>query len=289
MLLPLKVLLDDARAGGYGVGTFTAFNMETARGVIDALIADQAPAAVSITRRMTPYLDVEGLAHYIEDRAAATELPLSLHLDHATDLALVERALRAGFTSVQYDGDNLSYADKVSTTLEAVAMAKSYNNASTEAELEHIGRSGVEVGGGLTEPGEAADFVAATGIDILAVSIGSNHGQSEGEANLDIPRLQAIHQATDVHLALHGGTGVEPAQVVAAIAAGITKISYFHGMAASATKRLAAELSNTPHGMIATLLDESFRESYGQRCTEMLRVYGTPTRAPSALSSPSDD
>jgi fructose-bisphosphate aldolase class II len=288
MLLPLKVLLDDARTGGYGVGTFTAFNMETARGVIDALISEQAPAAISITRRMTPYMDVEGLAHYIQDRAAATEVPLSLHLDHATDLALVERALRAGFSSVQYDGDNLSYADKVRTTLDAVAMAKAYN-ASTEAELEHIGRSGVEVGGGLTDPAEAADFVEATGIDILAVSIGSGHGQSEGEANLDIPRLQAIHEATSVHLALHGGTGVDPAQVVASIAAGITKISYFHGMAADATKRLAAELPNTPHGMIATLLDESFREAYGQRCREMLRVYGTPTRAPSAQPSSSSD
>jgi fructose-bisphosphate aldolase, class II len=287
MLVPLKVLLDEARIGGYGVGTFTAFNMETARGVIEALVADQAPAAISITRRMTPYMDFEGLAHYIQDRAGAADVPVSLHLDHATDLQLVERALRAGFTSVQYDGDGLGYADKVRTTLEAVAMAKAYD-ASTEAELEHIGRSGVELGGGLTDPTEAADFAEETGIDILAVSIGSGHGQSEGQAELDIPRLRAIRAATDVHLALHGGTGVDPAQVVASIAAGITKISYFHGMAADATARLGAGLPSTPHGMIATLLDESFRESYGQRCRAMLRIYGTPSRAPSA-ATPGDD
>jgi fructose-bisphosphate aldolase class II len=281
MLVPLKALLDDARTGGYAIGTFTALNMETVRGIVDAVVSEQAPAAISITRRMTPYLDLEGLAHYIEDRAGEASIPLSLHLDHATELGLVERALRAGFTSVQYDGDNLTYAEKVVTTSEAVAMARAYG-ASIEAELDHIGRTGYETGGGLTEPADAVDFAAATGIDILAVSVGSWHGQAQGDARLDIPRVQQIRASTDVHLALHGGTGVDPAQTVAAINAGITKVSYFHGMAAAAMTRLARDLPTTPHGMIATLLDACLRVAYGEQCRRMLDVYGAPGRAPSA-------
>lgn len=281
MLRPLKPLLDDARRDGYGVGTFTAFSMETARGIVDAVTAAGTPAAISVTRRMTPYLDLEGLAAYVRAKAEAAPVPISLHLDHATELDLVERALRAGFTSVQYDGDALSYEDKVRTTVEAVAMAAAHG-ASTEAELDHIGREGVEQGGGLTDPAVAADFVARTGVDILAVSIGSNHGQAPGAAVLDLQRLADIRAATDVHLALHGGTGVDAAQVVASIGAGITKISYFHGMAEAAMRRLARDLPSTPHGMIATLMDESLREAYGAQCAAMLRVYGGPDRPPSA-------
>jgi ketose-bisphosphate aldolase len=281
MLVPLAGMLDRAREGGYAIGTFTALNMETARGIIDAAEAAEAPAAISITRRMTPYLDVEGLAAYIVDRAGRSPVELSLHLDHGTTLALVERCLRAGFSSVQYDGDNLSYADKVATTRDAVAMARSFG-ASIEAELEHIGRVGYDPSGGLTLPADAADFVDATGVDILAVAIGSTHGQAPGEANLDLVRLAEIRAATPVHLALHGGTGVPLDQVVASIAGGITKVSYFHGMAQAAAERLQLELPTTPHGMLATLLDNCLRETYGAQCGRMLRAYGTPTSPPTA-------
>jgi ketose-bisphosphate aldolase len=279
MLVPFTPLLDDARKGGYGVGTFTALNMETARGIIEAAERCRAPLALSITRRMTPYLDLEGLAAYIVWRAERSDVPLCLHLDHGTDLALVDRCLRAGFTSVQYDGPGLAPADRVATTKEAVAMARSYG-ASIEAELGHIGRVGYEESGELTTAQDAASFVAATGVDILAIAIGSTHGQSPGTAQLDIPRLREISAATPVHLALHGGTGVPSDQVVAAIEAGITKVSYFHGMARAAAERLLDELPDTPHGMLTTLLDGCLRETYGAECARMIGVYGTPTAAP---------
>src|SRR5262249_22165376 len=123
MLTSFVELLEPARSGGYAIGTFTALNMETARGIVEAAESRRAPVALSITRRMTPYLDVEGLAAYIIRLASEADVGVCLHLDHATDLALVERCLRAGFTSVQYDGADLDYDEKVATTKEAVAMA----------------------------------------------------------------------------------------------------------------------------------------------------------------------
>ena len=236
MLVPLAPLLADARTGGYAVATFTVFNFETARGVFEAIELEGVPAGVAVTRRMTSAMDFEGLAAYLVARSEAAAGPIALHLDHSTDLDLVRRALDAGFTSVQYDGVGMSQDEKVASTRVAVELAARYG-ASVEAEMEHIGRDGVEVGGGLTEPAEAAAFVADTGIDIVAVSVGTTHGLGEGEATVDIERIAAIRAATPAHLALHGGTGVPPDQLVAAIGAGITKVSYFHGMAHDALTR----------------------------------------------------
>ena len=285
MLTSLAPLLRDARDGGYAVGTFTVFNMETARGIFEALEAEGVPAGVAVTRRMTPYMDFEGLAAYLRVRAERLASPVAIHLDHATDLELVERALDAGFTSVQFDGVGLALPDKIRTTRVAVALAERYG-ATVEAELDHIGRIGVEDNGGLTEPHEAATFVAETGIDILAVSVGTSHGLGQGEARIDIDLVRRIREVTPAFLALHGGTGAQPSQITAAIAAGITKISYFHGMAHDALDVLRAASPETPHGMLATLLDESLRPTFRDRCRTMIRTFGGPGRPPMASADP---
>jgi fructose-bisphosphate aldolase, class II len=279
LLVPLVPLLADARSGGYAVATFTVFNFETARGVFEAIDLEGVPAGVAVTRRMTAAMDFEGLAAYLVQRAETATSDVALHLDHATDLDLVRRALDAGFTSVQYDGVGMSPDEKIASTRVAVELASRYG-VSIEAELDHIGRTGVEAGGALTEPDEAASFVEATGIHIVAVSVGTNHGMGEGEAVVDIDRVAAIHAATPAHLALHGGTGVQPGQLVAAIAAGITKVSYFHGMAHDGLEALRTAIESTPHGMLATALDESLRPAFRDRCRQMIRLYGGPGRPP---------
>jgi len=279
MLVPLAPLLADARSGGYAVATFTVFNFETARGVFEALELEAVPSGVAVTRRMTSAMDFEGLATYLVRRAEAAGTDVAIHLDHATDLDLVRRALDAGFTSVQYDGLGMDLPEKIASTLVAAELAARYD-ASVEAELDHIGRTGVEAGGALTEPEEAASFAAATGIDIIAVSVGTTHGMGDGEADVDIERIAAIRAATPAYLALHGGTGVKPDQLVAAIKAGITKVSYFHGMAHDAREALRVALETTPHGMLASALDEAIRPAFRDRCRQMIRLYGGPGRPP---------
>jgi fructose-bisphosphate aldolase class II len=282
MLRPLAPLLVNARDGGYAVGTFTVFDFASARGVFEAIERARVPIGLAVTRRMTTAMDLEGLAAYIVSRASASDVDIALHLDHATDLDLVERALAAGFTSVQYDGPALAMPERIEMTRKAVELARAYG-ASMESELDHIGRTGVEVSGDLTDPHEAAAFVAATGVDILAVSVGTTHGLAEGEAHLDFDRIAAIRAATPVHLALHGGTGVAPDELTAAIRAGMTKVSYFHGMAHDALNSLRIAVADAPHGMLATVLDEAIRPAFRDRCLEMLERLGDPGRAAGAV------
>jgi fructose-bisphosphate aldolase, class II len=279
MLVALAPLLADARSGGYAVATFTVFDFATARGVFEAFELEGVPAGVAVTRRMTSAMDFEGLSAYLVRRAEAADTDVAIHLDHATDLGLVRRALDAGFTSVQYDGVGMDLPEKIASTRVAVELAGSYG-ASVEAELDHIGRTGVEAGGALTEPDEAASFVAETGIDIVAVSVGTTHGLGEGEAVVDIGRVADIRAATPAYLALHGGTGVKPDQIVAAIGAGISKMSYFHGMAHDGQEALRVAIATAPHGMLATTLDESLRPAFRDRCRQMIRLYGGPGRPP---------
>lgn len=279
MLISPGQYFDEARRGGYALGSFTVFNMESARGVFEALDAAGVPAMVAVTRRMTPFMDFEGLAAYLRFRCEASPAPVAIHLDHSTELDLVKRALDAGFTSVQYDGAGLPLDQKISNTRVAVEMAHR-NGAVAEAELEHIGRTGVEDGQGLTQPDAALRFVAETGIDILAASVGTTHGLSRGQAHIDHELLAELRETLPCHLALHGGTGAAPADLIGAIAGGVVKVSYFHGAAESALGRLKAAIADTPHGMIATLLDE-VRPAFRDRTREMIAYFGSPGVAPS--------
>lgn len=282
MLVSPKSYFDDARRHGYALGSFTVFNMESARGVFEALDAAGVPAMVAVTRRMTPYMDFTGLAAYLRARCEASPAPVAIHLDHSTELDLVERALDAGFTSVQYDGAGLPIDEKIDQTRIAVEMAHRYG-AVAEAELEHIGRTGVEDGQGLTQPDAALRFVTETGIDILAASVGTTHGLSRGLARIDHALLAELREALPCHLALHGGTGAAPTDLVAAIGGGVVKVSYFHGAAESALLRLKEAITDTPHGMIATLLDE-VRPAFRDRTLEMIAYFGSPGHAPSAAA-----
>jgi fructose-bisphosphate aldolase class II len=179
---------------------------------------------------------------------------------------------------VQYDAPSPSMSARVAATREGVELARRYG-VSIEAELDHIGRAGVEAGGGLTQPAEAAAFVEATGIDIIAVSVGTAHGLASGEARVEIGLVREIRAATSAHLALHGGTGVPPGMLAEAIQAGITKVSYFHGMAADALQALRLGLAGAEHGMMATVLDEAIRVPFRDRCLTMLDLFGGPGRA----------
>jgi ketose-bisphosphate aldolase len=280
MRADLRPLLTDARAGGYAVGSFTVVNMESARGVFEAIESTGVPAIVAITRRMTPYMDFGGLAAYLVRRCEAATTPVAIHLDHANDLDLVHQALDHGFTSVQYDAVGVPFPLKVAEAQKGVALARRYD-ATFEAELEHIGRTGVEDGGGLTQPDIAREFVLATGLDVLAVSIGTVHGLGQGLARIDLARLDELREAVPAHLSLHGGTGASPDDLVGSIHRGIVKVSYFHGMAEAALGELRAHIDETPHGMLTTLLD-SIRPAFRDRALALMRLLGGPGR-PAAL------
>ena len=165
------------------------------------------------------------LGRALIELAAASTVPVSVHLDHAESTDLCREAVELGFTSIMYDGSKLPDAQNRETTAEITAFAHEHG-VSVEAELGEVGgKNGVHDPSARTNPEDAAQFVADTGVDLLAVAVGSSHAMATREAVLDNQLIAAIHELVPVPLVLHGSSGVPDEGMVAAIQAGMTKIN----------------------------------------------------------------
>ncbi len=224
-LVDVRAMLAAARRRGRAVGSFNVFNLETIEAVLAAAAVHRSPAIVAFTERLATDCDLETLALVVRHRAMAVDVPIGLHLDHSQSEAGIRRALRAGFTSVMYDGAGIPYVEKVRRT-RAIAETAHAAGVALEAELGHVPR-GSRHGEVLADPGLVADFVKRTGVDMVAVAIGSVHGLKTGEAHLDFGRLRAIRRETDAYLSLHGSSGIADAELRRGIRDGITKVSFF--------------------------------------------------------------
>ncbi len=232
----LKPLLVDARSNGYAVGSFNVFNMESLLGIIDAAVQKQSPVIVAITESHMEYLDLESFMPMARELARRAPVPVGLHLDHARSLEVISRALRAGFSSVMYDGYQLPYETKVEDTKLVVRLAHAVG-VTVETELGHVGRIGTEgmlESGELADPEVAGDFVQRTGVDVLAVAVGSTHSMDSPEAGLDLDRLKLIADSCDCYLSLHGGSGISVPHLRSAVKLGVAKVSVFTKLASTA-------------------------------------------------------
>ncbi len=200
------------------------------RTILETAEANQAPV---ILMCLPP--DVAGngmvyLSRLIRAVADAHSIPVVLHLDHATELDLVKAAIDNGFTSVMIDGSQLSFRDNVQIT-KATVDAAHRHGVSVEAELGHVGGMDLDATScaesKLTEPNEVIRFIDETGVDALAVSIGTSHGIYRSLPNLAIDRLQQLNAASAVPLVLHGGSGTPDDQIQAAVRHGICKLNIY--------------------------------------------------------------
>lgn len=227
--MPLTTLLppaERARERGEGLAAFNVVHVENAEAFVAAAETAGTAVVLQISQNAARYhgaLAPIGLAALTIARSARTEVVV--HLDHADDLALVHEALKLGFTSVMYDGSQLPDTQNRARTAEVVAAAHA-RGASVEAELGEVGgKDGVHSPTARTDPGEAARFVAETGVDLLAVAVGSSHAMTSRDALLDVGLIQELAAAVSVPLVLHGSSGVADADLQAAIRAGMTKIN----------------------------------------------------------------
>ncbi|HEU0115871.1 MAG TPA: class II fructose-bisphosphate aldolase [Thermomicrobiales bacterium] len=220
-----RAALAAARAGGYAIPAFNVFDLEMLQATLGAAVAERSPVVVQVSPRTVAYAGLGPIAALAESLADPLAIPVVLHLDHGPSLDACEAALDAGFTSVMFDGAELPFDENVVWTRKVVKCAHEAN-AAAEAELGRVGQAGAAAETtDFTDPAEAARFVAETGVEALAVSIGTIHGMRQTGAKVDLARIRALRDAVEAPLVMHGSSGVDDATLQAAIAAGITKVN----------------------------------------------------------------
>ena len=221
-LVNMQEMLLSARKAKHAVGAFNVANYETALAVFKAAEAEKEPVIVQLYMRLFDTGKARDLAPTLRGLAERAAVPVALHLDHGSTEKQAADALAWGYTSVMFDGSRLPFDENAART-KAVADAAHAAGATCEGEIGHVAM-GDETA--LTEPDEAAAFAKASGVDALAVSIGTAHGYYKAEPKLDIPRCAAIAEALPgVPLVLHGGSGTPLADVRRAIESGIAKVN----------------------------------------------------------------
>lgn len=221
-------ILLDAEKHNYAVAAFSVYNWETVNAAIKAAEKVQSPVILALAERYLDYMDIEVFAEMARITATKTRMPVSLHMDHAYKSESIIRAIKAGFSSVMFDGSHLSFEMNVQKTREIVELAHAAG-VSVEAELGSIARgenSDEEAGEDiLTDPKMAGIFVEQTKADFLAPAIGTVHGMYASKPQIDIDRLAEIQQQTSKPLVLHGGSDTPEDRILATISRGIRKIN----------------------------------------------------------------
>ncbi|MDO5081533.1 class II fructose-bisphosphate aldolase [Buchananella hordeovulneris] len=222
-------LAAQAASEGHGLGAFNVVLLDHAEAFVAAAEEVGAPVVLQISENAVKYHGaLEPLAQAVLALARRAAVPVAVHLDHAESVELCRQAVALGFSSVMYDGSKLSWEDNVATTAEVVRLCHSgpQGRVDVEAELGEVGgKNGVHDPSARTDPQDAARFVAATGVDLLAVAVGSSHAMTTRGAQLDNALIGQIAAAVPVPLVLHGSSGVSDDGMVAAIKAGMTKIN----------------------------------------------------------------
>jgi fructose-bisphosphate aldolase class II len=225
-LAPMADIAGPARAAGRGVGAFNVIGIEHAEAIVAGAEQAGLPVALQVSENCAAYHGALGpIAAACLAIARAAAVPAAVHLDHATSADLVREGARLGFGSVMYDASRLAYPDNVRATAELARWCQD-QGMWVEAELGEIGgKDGVHSPAARTDPDEAAKYVAATGVDALAVAVGSSHAMLTRDAVLDLGLIGRIRAAVGVPLVLHGSSGVPDADLAAAVRAGMTKVN----------------------------------------------------------------
>lgn len=248
-LVTTKQLLLDAQKGGYAVGAFNVENMEMVQAVVAAAEELSSPVIMQTTPSTVKYANLNYFYGNVKVAAQESSVPVVIHLDHGNSFELAMQAYRTGYTSIMIDGSHEGFEDNIALT-SAVVKACHPGEVPIEAELGKVGGKEDDLDGGegdpYTNPQEAAEFVERTGIDSLAVAIGTAHGVYKGVPKLDFSRLSEIRKAVSIPLVLHGTSGVPDEDVAECIKRGICKVNYATDLRIAFTKGINQVLKENP-------------------------------------------
>ncbi|AHF75426.1 Ketose-bisphosphate aldolase [Sodalis praecaptivus] len=230
MLISMNDILQPTREHRFAIGAFNVADSCFIRAVVEEAEATRTPAIISIHPSEHDFV-TDAFFAYVRERTLKSPMPFVLHLDHGASIEHVQRAIQCGFTSVMIDGSLLPYEENVALTREVVRLAHAVG-VSVEGELGTIGQTGNSVEGGVskvtyTDPAQAQDFVTRTGVDTLAVAIGTAHGiyPKDVKPALQMHILRDICQRVSIPLVLHGGSSNPDAEIAEAVTLGVGKIN----------------------------------------------------------------
>ena len=239
MLANLNDVLPKARENGYGVGLFNTINLEMAKGVLSAAEETGSPVIIGSAEVLLNCSTLKELSYMLIPMAREASVPVVLHFDHGLTEEKVKEAIDCGFTSVMYDCSSKPYDENVRSVAEIVRYAHE-RGVTVEGELGHVGSNVNESDSGVyTEPEQAKDFVERTGVDALAVAIGTAHGLYKSKPKLRLDILSDIAATVPVPLVLHGGSGLTDDDFKNAIKGGIAKVNIFTDLNVAAEKAAA--------------------------------------------------
>jgi fructose-bisphosphate aldolase class II len=250
-LVTTAEIIGSARAARAGVAAFNVITVEHAEGIVAGAEAAQRPVVLQVSENAVRFHGgrLEPISAACAALAATAAVPVSLHLDHVTDDELLRRAAAAGYSSAMFDASALDYEQNVGATRAAAAWAHDHG-LWLEAELGEVGgKDGAHAPGVRTDPDEARAYVAATGVDALAVAVGSSHAMTSKTALLDLELITRLRDAVDVPLVLHGSSGVPDADLGRAVAAGMVKINIGTALNIAFTGAVRAHLTNDERGV----------------------------------------
>jgi fructose-bisphosphate aldolase class II len=250
-LVTTAELVRDAQSRGGGVAAFNVITLEHAEGIVAGAQRSGRPVILQVSENTVKFHGghVRPIAAALGALAAEAQVPVSLHLDHAETADLWHQAPGAGYSSVMVDCGALPYERNVAITADVTKLLHD-RGLSVEAELGHVGgkdtqATSAHAPGVRTDPGQAAEFVAATGVDALAVAVGSSHAMTAQTAELDIDLVAALRDAVPVPLVLHGSSGVPDETLRAAVRAGIVKVNIGTALNVAYTGALREALAAT--------------------------------------------
>lgn len=273
-LVSTRELMQDAAERRSGIGAFNVVHLETAEALVTAAEHAVLPVILQISQNCAAFHGgLEPVAMATLSLARTASVPVAVHLDHAEDEDLAYQAIELGFGSIMFDGAHLSYDENVEITARITQYAH-LRGVYVEAELGTIGgKDGAHAPGVRTDPDEARSFVLATGVDALAVAVGSSHAMSERVASVDLELIARLHEALAVPLVLHGSSGVADRQIVAAIRAGMTKINVSTHLVGIFTSSVRAYLAENETVIDSRRYVSPARSNVAHEAARLLRLF----------------
>ena len=250
MLVNLNDILLDAKKNKYAVGLFNTTDTDMLEAAITAAEELNSPIIIGTAEVLLPFGDLNLIAPSMVHMAKNAKVPVCIHFDHGVSYEKCIQALDLGFTSIMFDGSQLPYEENIQKTKELAIIAHKYG-ATIEGEIGSIGSTDTQEADTdlYTNPEQAKDFVERTGVDALAIAIGTVHGPYKKKPNLDINRLKVISDLIDTPLVLHGGSGLSDNDFKSTIENGISKINIFTDLCVSGELSLKANIGDGTTGM----------------------------------------